>query len=246
MRPDVLTIAIVDDEPLARERLRGQLDAIGGVDVVGEGGSGLAAIELAERLAPDVLLLDIRMPGMDGIEAARHLSRLAAPPAVIFTTAYDEHALAAFEAHAVDYLLKPIRNERLGQALARAQRLSGARAAGMQQATQSARTHLSALVKGDLRIVPVSEVRCLQADQGYVSVFHPGGTLLVEEALRALEEEFAPRFLRVHRNALVAVDYVVALERDRLGNVSIRMRDLEMRLPVSRRLLGPVRKRLRG
>ncbi|MBI4695026.1 MAG: response regulator transcription factor [Gammaproteobacteria bacterium] len=241
-----MKVAIVDDEPLARDRLRAQLAEIGETMVVGEGATGLAAIDLAERLAPDVLLLDIRMPGMDGIEAARHLCRLAAPPAVIFTTAYDEHALAAFEAHAVDYLLKPIRVDRLRQALGRAQILSGARAAGVQQAAQSARTHLSALVKGDLRVVPVSEVRCLQADQGYVSVFHPGGVLLIEESLRALEEEFAPRFLRIHRNALAAVDYVVALERDRLGNVSVRLRDLDIALPVSRRLLGQVRKRLRS
>ncbi|MGE3771852.1 MAG: LytR/AlgR family response regulator transcription factor [Gammaproteobacteria bacterium] len=242
-------ILVVDDEPLARERLRGLLAELGVGEVVGEAGSGLEALAVAERERPDVVLLDIRMPGMDGLEAALHLARCAPAPAVIFTTAYDEHALAAFDAQAIDYLLKPIRPERLRAALAKAATLTLARATAAGSARSGglqARTHFSALVKGNLKLVPLAEVRYLQADQGYVSVFHPGGELLIEEALKALEEELGDAFLRIHRNTLVAVAHVSALERDALGNASVVLRGVAGKLPVSRRLLAQVRKRLRA
>jgi len=241
-------ILVVDDEPLARERLRALLTELEAGDVVGVAGSGLEALAAVERERPDVVLLDIRMPGMDGLEAALHLARTAAPPAVIFTTAYDEHALAAFDAHAIDYLLKPIRPERLRAALAKAEALTVARAgaAGSARSGGAARTHFSALVKGSLKLVPRADVRYLQADQGYVSVFHPGGELLIEEALKTLEEELGDEFLRIHRNTLVAVAHVSALERDALGNASVVLRGVAGRLPVSRRLLAQVRKRLRA
>lgn len=244
MKPRVL---IVDDEPLARERLRALLGDLAVAVVVGEAASGLEAIEIALRERPDVVLLDIRMPGMDGLEAARHLSLLDPAPAVVFTTAYDAHALAAFEANAIDYLLKPIRPERLRGALDKAGALSAARlaATGQARAAPQSRTHFSAPVKGSLRLVPVAEVRYLLAGQGYVSVFHPGGELLVEDSLRALEVELGEDFLRIHRNTLVAVAHVTALERAALGGASIVLRDVAQKLPVSRRLLGQVRRRLR-
>lgn len=241
-------ILVVDDEPLARERLRALLCELAAGEVVGEAGSGLEAVECALRERPDVVLLDIRMPGMDGLEAARHLARLEPPPAVVFTTAYDAHALAAFEANAVDYLLKPIRPERLRSALAKAAALSAARAGLVERearATARARSHFSALVKGGLRLVPVAAVRYLQAGQGYVSVFHPEGELLVEDSLRALEEELGDGFLRIHRNTLVAVAHVTALEQGALGGANIVLRDVAQKLPVSRRLLPNVRRRLR-
>lgn len=239
-------ILIVDDEPLARERLRALLAEIGAGEVVGEAASGLEALALVEHARPDVVLLDIRMPGMDGLEAALHLARREPAPAVIFTTAYDEHALAAFDAQAIDYLMKPIRPERLRAALAKAATLTLARASAAVAVSSGRRTHFSALVKGSLRLVPLSEVRYLQADQGYVSVFHPGGELLIEEALKALEEELGEAFLRIHRNTLVAVAHVNALERDELGNANVVLRDVAGKLPVSRRLLSQVRKRLRA
>lgn len=245
MTPRVL---IVDDEPLARERLRALLAELGHGEVVGEAGSGLEALAAVERERPDIVLLDIRMPGMDGLEAALHLARREPAPAVIFTTAYDEHALAAFDAQAIDYLLKPIRPERLRAALAKAEVLTLARAAaaGSARANPQRRTHFSALIKGSLRLVPLGEVRYLQADQGYVSVFHPGGELLIEEALKSLEDELGDDFLRIHRNTLVAVAHVRALERDTFGNAHVVLRDVADRLPVSRRLLAQVRKRLRA
>lgn len=243
-----MRLAIVDDEPLARERLRALVEELGLGEVIAEAGNGLEGVRLAIDHAPDVILLDIRMPGMDGLEAAQHLSRLPLPPAVIFTTAYDDHALAAFEAQAIDYLLKPIRAERLQAALRKAERMSGTRArqTPLPQGTAGTRTHLSALVGGALRVVPVVEVRCLQADQGYVTAYWPGGSLLVEESLRSLEEEFGTRFMRIHRNALVAVQHVTSLQRDALGNATVLLRDLDLQLPVSRRLLSQVRKRLRS
>ena len=241
-------ILIVDDEPLARERLRGLLAELDAGEIVGEAASGIEALSLAGQARPDLVLLDIRMPGMDGLEAARHLAALTPAPAVVFTTAYDEHALAAFDAQAIDYLLKPIRPERLRAALAKAATLTVARAAAAGQAREvaQARTHFSALVKGSLRLVPLADVRYLQAGQGYVSVFHTGGELLVEDALRALEDELAEQFLRIHRNTLVAVAHVAALERDAIGNANIVLRDVPDKLPVSRRLLSQVRKRLRA
>lgn len=241
-------ILVADDEPLARARLRALVDELAAGEVVGEAASGSETVDLALRTRPDVVLIDIRMPGMDGLEAARHLARLEPATAVIFTTAYDTHALAAFEASAVDYLLKPIRPERLRTALAKAVALSSAQAARVERearATPRARTHFSASIKGSLRLVAVEEVRYLQAGQGYVSVFHPGGEILVEDSLRALEDEFGEVFLRIHRNTLVAVTHVTALERGDLGGADVVLRDVPRPLPVSRRLLPAVRRRLR-
>lgn len=240
-------LLIVDDEPLARTRLKAQIIELQLGEVVGEAASGLEALQGVHDLAPDVVLLDIRMPGMDGLEAARHLSRLAAPPVVIFTTAYDEHALAAFDTHAIDYLLKPIRADRLRTALSRAQMLSAAQlqALAASQAGPLRRTHFSALVKGALRLVAVQDVRCLQADQGYVTVIYRDGELLIEDSLRALEEELANDFLRIHRNTLVAIAHVAEFKRNRLGNGTVTVRDVATPLSVSRRLLADVRRRLR-
>jgi two-component system response regulator AlgR len=239
-------IAIVDDEPLARARLRAQLEDDGLGEVVAEGANGNEALGIVETSAPDVLLLDIRMPGMDGLEAARHLMKLPAPPAVIFTTAYDEHALAAFEANAIDYLLKPIRANRLRQALDKARALTGPQSVAIGELADPAqRSHVSGIVHGNLSLVAVAEILYFQADQGYVDVVWTEGTMLIEESLRSLEQEFPQRFLRVHRNALVAVEHVTGLRRDEAGNHFIEVRGCTTELPVSRRLLNQVKTRLR-
>ena len=239
-----MRILIVDDEPLARARLRAQIGDIGIGTVAGEAGNGIEALRLTQELRPDLVLLDIRMPGMDGIETARHLARLQDGPAVIFTTAYDEHALAAFEARAIDYLMKPIRSERLREALDRITskpRASAAEPPG----TATARTHLSAWSGGRLLVVAVDEIRCLLADQRYVRAVWPDGELLLDESLRMLETEFGESFLRVHRNALVAVRYVRCLEPDGIGGNRILLDAVTEIVPVSRRLLATVRHRLR-
>ncbi|MSR15362.1 MAG: response regulator transcription factor [Gammaproteobacteria bacterium] len=238
-------LLIVDDESLARARLKAQIADLALGLVVGEAASGIEALQLAEALAPEIVLLDIRMPGMDGLETARHLSRLPSAPAVIFTTAFDEHALAAFDMHAIDYLLKPIRADRLQTAVIRAQVFSTAQLQALSGPVAPVRrTHFSALVKGALRFVPLEDVRYLYADQGYVTVVHRQGELLIEESLRALEQELAADFLRIHRHTLVAVAHVVEFKRNRLGNGTVALRDIAVPLSVSRRLLIAVRERL--
>lgn len=244
-----MRVLIADDETLARARLRELAKGIAGCEAVGEAANGREALEQVQRLQPDVVLLDIRMPEMDGLEAAGHLAELERPPAVIFTTAYGDHALAAFEAQAVDYLLKPIRRERLAAALERARRPTQAQLSALDAgvARGRARTHLSARMRGSLQLVPISEVLYFQADQKYVTVRHDGGSLLLEEPLKALETEFGDRFLRIHRNALVAVERVAGLETDAAGRARVRLcGSAEERLEVSRRHLPAVRRRLKG
>ncbi|MEZ5445101.1 MAG: LytTR family DNA-binding domain-containing protein [Gammaproteobacteria bacterium] len=239
-----MRILIVDDEPLARERVRSLVAELGRDEVIGEAGDGLGAIDAVQNLKPDLVLLDIRMPGMDGLEVARHLRTLASPPAVVFATAFGDHALAAFEANAIDYLLKPIRAERLAAALDRARGLAALRREALPAA--GARTHLGAVVKGRLQLVPVAEIRYLHADQKYVEAVWPEGRILIEDSLKSLETEFSQRFLRVHRNALVAIDYVAALQRLDDGEMVVVLRGVPDRVAVSRRLAGEVRQRLRA
>lgn len=240
-----MKIVIVDDEAPARARLRRLIEEIAGHEVVGEAANGSEALLQAEQQHPDVLLLDIRMPGIDGLEAARHLAALENPPAVVFTTAYGDHALDAFSAHAIDYLLKPIRKERLEEALSRVRKLNRAQRAVLAGGnTPSARSHICARVRGDLQLVPLDDVRYFLADQKYVTVRHGGGALLIEESLKSLEQEFGSRFVRVHRNALVALAHVSALTRDAQGLVRVQLRGVPEALEVSRRHLRALRKTL--
>lgn len=242
-----MRILIVDDEAPARSRLRALVEESAAGEVVGEAGHGREALELTRRHQPHVILLDIRMPGMDGIEAARHLARLEAPPAVIFTTAYDEHALQAFQTGAVAYLLKPIRQAKLAEALQAARRLNRVQLEALQAAAgETARTHISARVGGDIVLVEVAEVRYFLAEHKYVTVGYPGGTVLIEDSLKTLEQEFAGSFLRVHRNALAASAHVQALERTRSGRHRLRLRGVDQTLEISRRHLPALRRCLQN
>lgn len=238
-----MKVLVVDDEPLARERLIALLGEIGGAEVVGEAGSGTALLEAAPALRPDVVLLDIRMPAMDGLEAARHLAALDAPPAIVFCTAYDEHALAAFDVHAIDYIVKPVRGERLRHALERARRYSGEQ---LRQAGDGAagrqRSHLCARVRGSLVLVPIEDVAYLQAEDKYVVVHHIGGDVLIEEPLKDLEEEFGDRFVRIHRNCLVTRSRLLGLLRTTDGRMLARVEGTGTELEVSRRCLPGLRK----
>jgi two-component system response regulator AlgR len=239
---------IVDDEPPARARMVSLLAELGGVDVLGEAGDGRTAVEICSRLAPDLVLLDISMPLMSGLEAARHLAALEPAPAVIFCTAYDEHALAAFDANAVDYLVKPIRAERLQAALARAQRYSVATVARVQAAAAESvrRTHLCARVRGNLVMVPVVDIEYLVAEDKYIRVRYARGEVLVEESLKMLEAEFEDRFVRIHRNCLVAKNSLAGLERVGEERIFVRLTGREERLEVSRRNLPALRKFVKG
>ncbi len=235
---------IVDDEPLARERLAALLRDCSNVEVVGEAGDGRAALEAAARLHPDVVLLDIRMPLMDGLEAARHLAGFDAPPAIVFCTAYDEHALAAFDSGAVDYLVKPVRLERLRAALERARRFGAADIAKLESAAGKPprRSHLCARVRGNLVLVPVADIQYLLAEDKYVVVHHVKGEVLIEESLKALEDEFGERFVRIHRNCLIARDALVGLVRAADGSIHAQLEGVATTLEVSRRNLPGLRK----
>jgi two-component system response regulator AlgR len=243
-----LRVLVVDDEPPARDRLRRLLAEVPAVAVVGEAGNGHEALDLCGRLDPDVVLLDVRMPGMDGIEAARHLAALEDPPAVVFTTAYEEHAVEAFEAQAVGYLLKPVRQEKLARALRHAARVAGTQLARVAELASPGRRReqVCARLGDQLRLIPLDDVYYFMAGQKYVTVRHRGGSDLIEESLRSLAGEFAPDFVRVHRNALVALRWVGAIERDAEGHYQVRLRECDETLPVSRRHAAATLRQIRS
>lgn len=246
-----LRVLIVDDEAPARERLKSLLVEIGGCDVAGEAVNGEQALQMSVELSPDVVLLDVRMPGMDGIEAARQLNSLVEPPAVIFTTAYDEYAINAFDAQAVGYLLKPIRKEKLAAALTQAGRLTRPQlqriAATATTATDAApkRTHIAARHREGLRLIPIEEIQFFFAEQKYTTVRHLKGEDLIEDSLRALEEEFTTAFVRIHRNALVSVKFLERIERNAEGQYFVKLRGCPAPLQVSRRMAGELKERFR-
>ena len=240
-----MRVVIADDERLARERLRALLAEAGGVEVVAEAADGDAALHACAEHHPDLVLLDISMPGIDGLEAARHLAGFEPRPAVVFCTAFDAHALSAFEAQAIDYLVKPVRAERLAAALARVRTFSAGRAQQGDAAPGHKRTHLCARLRGSLRLVPIDDVRYLQAEEKYVVVHHARGEDLIEESLKSLEAEFADRFVRIHRNCLVARSEIVELRRASDGHTQAVLRHGEHPLEVSRRCVAQLRDTLR-
>lgn len=253
-----MNILIVDDEKLARDRLVRLLEKTGDHTVVGEAADGRSAITAVEQLQPDVVLLDIRMPGMDGLEAARHLAKLDNPPAIIFCTAYGEHALEAFQTHAVGYLLKPVNAEQLEAALLSAARLNRAQLqqiATVPAATAAAdagaplraapRQHISARTRHGLELVPVNEVRCFLADHKYVTVYHTKGELLIDDTLKELEDEFGERFVRVHRNALISLPHVEGMVRVPPGHYCIKLQGTVMKPVISRRHVTELRNQLK-
>ena len=248
MNQDVkpLRVMIVDDEAPARLRLRDLLGECGSelpLVVTGEAASGPAALELLSQAAADVVLLDIRMPEMDGIEVAQHLQQIEHPPAVVFATAYDDYAIRAFELHAVDYLLKPIRLERLKAALARA-RAAPLRPEALRELARAPRTHLSAQERGRIHLIPVTDVIYLKAELKYVSVRTAAREYLIEESLTRLEQEFGARFVRVHRNCLVARAAVRGFERSEEGGEAhweVVLTGVDERIALSRRQQHVVR-----
>src|SRR5580693_8847546 len=239
-----LKVLIVDDEPPARERLRSLLAEIADVEVVGEAANGNEALNLSHALVPEVVLLDVRMPGMDGLQTARHLNVLEEPPAVIFTTAFDQYAVEAFETHAVGYLMKPVRPEQLAAALTRAGRLTRAQLQKL-AAGEARRSHIAARRREGLRLIPLEEVQYFLADQKYTTVRHVKGEDLIEDSLRLLEGEFGASFVRVHRNALVGVKFLERIERQSDGQYFVHLRGCEAPLAVSRRMAGELKERFR-
>jgi two-component system response regulator AlgR len=237
-------VLIADDEPLARARLRRLLEAQPGVMVVGEAANGEQALAACEGLRPHVVLMDIRMPGVDGLSAARILAGQPAPPAVIFCTAYDDYAIEAFEANAIGYLLKPVNEAKLALALAKAERLSAGRLGAIpgDGRRPAQRTHLSARSRRGVELLPLAQARYFIADHKYVTVYHPEGELLIDDTLKELEDEFGAYLLRVHRNALVGIEHILGLERVDLGQYRVRLAGIDHGPQVSRRHLASVRR----
>ena len=237
-----LRIFIADDETPARERLKELLQDIADevpTQVVGEARHGLEAIELVPGSAAQVLLLDIEMPGMRGLEVARHLAGLESGPAVIFVTAHDRHAVEAFELSALDYLLKPVRAQRLAAALKKAAAARRPDSEQLAQAQGDAREYLSVTERHRIVLVPVRDIVFLRAEQKYVTLRTKLRSYLIEESLIALEREFEKRFVRIHRNCLVAREAIRGFERAAPSNDEphwmVVLDGIEERLPVSRR-----------
>lgn len=247
-----MRVLVVDDEAPARERLCHLLEDIDGFELAGTAGNGSEALQAARREAPDIVLLDIRMPGMDGIETAHHLNRLDKPPAIVFTTAFDQYAIDAFDARAIGYVLKPVRRSRLEGALQHASRLAAPALAEVARESGLAekRRHVCARSRDQLTLIPVEEIDLFRADQKYVSVHHRDGVSLIDDSLKSLEEEFAEHFVRIHRSVLVAVAAIEAVKKFGSGQHRVVLRDGshadDKELIISRRHVAEVRRRLKG
>ena len=241
-----MNVLIVDDEQLARQRLRHMLSGMG-EHVIGEAATGEQALQHTQNSSPDVILLDIRMPGMDGLEAAGYINQMDNPPAIIFTTAYSDHALQAFETHAIDYLLKPIKRDRLANAISAAKRLTRAQIQRLRNDdTEDMRNRICVKSRGALELVPIEEIIYFKADQKYVTLKTDDHEYLIEESLIALEQEFANHFVRIHRNALVSENHIVGLSKNDNGHQCILLNDTDDALEISRRHLPSIRKKLKN
>ena len=244
----MIRVFIADDEAPARERLRELLQDIA-ADVpnmvAGEAKNGIEALERLPASAAQVLLLDIRMPGMDGLELARHVAGMETPPAIVFVTAHDKHAIEAFELSALDYLLKPVRAERLAAALKKAAAAGAPRRENLERAAGAPREYLSVAERHRIVLVPVKDILFLRAEQKYVTVRTREREYLIEESLVALEREFSGPFVRIHRNCLVARLAIRGFERtgggDEEAHWQVVLDGFAERLPVSRRQWPTVR-----
>jgi len=238
-----MRVFIVDDEPPARNRLRDLLNDCNAqlpLEITGEASNGQEALDMLTDTTADVVLLDIRMPQMDGIELAQHLQKLPKPPAIIFTTAYDDYAIKAFELHAIDYLLKPIRLGRLFEALTRARDAVPVQTEMLRDLLPEPRKNLSVHERGKIQLIPIEKVLYLRAELKYITVRTAEREHLIEESLSALETEFAARFVRIHRNCLVAKEEIEGFERGGDDNAesagwTVKLKGLDDRLAISRR-----------
>ena len=243
-----MDVLICDDEPLASERLARLVTQLGH-QVVATASHGEQAIELADEHQPDVVLLDIQMPEMDGLSCAQHLRELDPMPAIVFCTAYDEHALDAFKSQAEGYLLKPVMQQELQQVLDHLTKLTQAQLSHIKQKENMEelnikRHQITAKTYRGVELVPVENIYYFLADQKYVTVRHKNGSVLIDETLKDLEHEFGDQFIRIHRNALVSIHYLEGLEVINTGQYQVCCRELEERLAVSRRHLPTLRERI--
>ena len=240
-----MKVLIVDDEKPGRERLRRLMGEINPEAELVEAADGKAALNDMRRQPADIVLLDIRLPGMDGLEIAEHLCQWRPAPAVIFTTAFEQHALRAFNTHAIAYLLKPIARDKLADALQQAGSINRAQLNSLRQDAGTKRSHISGRCGDALLLVPIEDIRYFKTKEKYVEAAWPDGTLLIDESLAALAQEFSDQFVRAHRNALIAHRHVCALEKTVTG-WSVRFTGMDGSIPVSRRLVSDLRTQLRS
>lgn len=234
----MLSILIVDDEAPARDRMRRMLEELPQYVIAGEANTGAQAMQSIAELQPDIVLLDISMPGMDGMTMAKTLQRGGMQPAIIFCTAFQNQALEAFEAEAIDYLVKPVRAERLAQALEKARRYIGDRAG------QEPSEYLRSTVGGKVLLTPIARVICLLAEDKYTTVVHEKGRTVIDDSLTVLEQRFPDQFFRIHRNALISRRHLRGLERGDEGHVVAVLSGTNERPEVSRRNVSALRKLL--
>ena len=241
-----MKILIVDDEKLARDRLQRHLQELAAATEIFQAGNGLDALTQCEEQKPDIILLDIRMPGMDGIETANKLSELKTPPAIIFVTAYDEYALDAFDSQAIAYLLKPVRKEKLDKAIQSAHRLNRAQLQNLQLVNNKENKQtLSVHIHSGIRQIELKDIYYFLAEQKYVTVKYRDSDIitqvLIEDSLKSLEQRFEENFIRIHRNALVSKRYLKAIRKDQQGQFLTELKDIDDKLEVSRRHVASIR-----
>lgn len=235
----MMDILIADDEPLARARLASLLGQCDDTRVVASVGDAEAALAACAEFRPQLLLLDVRMPGLDGLQLARRLEGLSERPQVVFCTAFEAHALDAYEVRAADYLLKPVSLQRLQRALVRVRELGHV-------AASPSRDYLHARVRDEMVRISLHEVFYLLADEKYVAAHLERGTVLLDESLKSLEQAFPERLQRLHRNCLIPRERLLGLKTAADGHVQARIAGCDELLEVSRRNLAAVRKVLRG
>jgi len=256
----MIRIFVVDDEAPARERIKMLLSDIAADcphELVGEADNPQAALDGIAAAQPDLILLDVQMPGMSGIELAAHMAKLPQPPSVVFVTAYDQYAMSAFDVHAVDYLLKPVRAARLAEALQKVERQRVHKSDEIALEPPGKRQHFSVMERGRLLLVPVQDVIYLKAELKYVTLHTKEREYLIEDALVSIEESLPAVFVRVHRNALVARKAIIGVERgsqtmepdgsnERGGDAwEVILRDGKERLPISRRQWSTIKALIR-
>lgn len=234
----MLNILIIDDEQPARDRLRRLIGNLPRFEVAGEAAGSSVALELIQELSPDILLLDISMPGMDGMSLARVLHEGGASPAVIFCTAYQDQALKAFEVEAVDYLVKPVREERLEKALEKARRFLG------KDDGHGEDHYVKSTVGGKVILTPIHRVICMISEDKYTTVIHENGSTVIDDSLTDLEQKYSDLFFRVHRNALVSRKHLRGLARVKGGQTQVLLSGTDRQPEVSRRNVSALRKLL--
>ena len=239
-----MRILIVDDEPIARQKLRRIVAGILPQATMLEADNGHKALQLAHEKAVDIALLDIRMPGMDGIEAARHLSGFKPPPAVIFTTAYDAHALDAFSAHAIDYLLKPVQAEQLATAINKATALNQMQLHALRD--RRAHRHIGGTSGREFMLLSIDDICYLLAEHGYLTAVTAQHRIMVDDSLVRLEQEFPDKLMRIHRNALAGMAHVKALGKDDSGKWRLHFHNIDDSMVVSRRMLPELKRLLKA